>query len=204
MRKLLLSVLVICLLLCILHFPKRWRNKSAENIKEFFMESINYIESLLTNNDHPPIPQTNLCICGSLQFYPLLQHLIFRSKTPTKSRTINKSTKTTQRSKKGPSKARVVWVDNAVPQDPQHESNSDAVTNSTEFESSNYHTPSRCPFSHFVQWFFEFIALSVFFFVIQILSLMYNNMTLYKPGAESYAITELVSVFSKNQIPQMT
>ena len=89
----------------------------------------------------PPIPRSNLCICGSLQFYPLLQHLIFRSKTPTKSRTINKSTKTTQRSKKGPSKARVVWVDNAVPQDTQHESNSDAVKNSTEFESSNYHTP---------------------------------------------------------------
>lgn len=89
----------------------------------------------------PTIPRSNLCICGSLQFYPLLQHLIFRSKTPTKSRTINKSTKTTQRSKKGPSKARVVWVDNAVPQDTQHESNSDAVKNSTEFESSNYHTP---------------------------------------------------------------
>ena len=99
----------------------------------------------------PPIPRSNLCICGSLQFYPLLQHLIFRSKTPTKSRTINKSTKTTPRSKKGPSKARVVWVDNAVPQDTQHESNSDAVKNSTEFESSNYHTPGKCPFSHFVQ-----------------------------------------------------
>lgn len=97
-----------------------------------------------------PIPWSHLCICGSLQFYPLLQHLIFRSKTPTKSRTINKSTKTTQRSKKGPSKARVVWVDNAVPQDTQHESNSDAVKNSTEFESSNYHTPGKCPFSHFV------------------------------------------------------
>lgn len=68
---------------------------------------------------------------------------INRSKTPTKSRTINKSTKTTQRSKKGPSKARVVWVDNAVPQDTQHESNSDAVKNSTEFESSNYHTPGN-------------------------------------------------------------
>ena len=131
----------------------------------------------------PPIPRSNLCICGSLQFYLLLQHLIFRSKTPTKSRTINKSTKTTPRSKKGPSKARVVWVDNAVPQDTQHESNSDAVTNSTEFESSKYSTPSKCPFSHSVQWFFEFIALS---------------------GAESYAITELVSVFSKNQIPLMT
>ena len=99
----------------------------------------------------PPIPRSNLCICGSLQFYPLLQHLIFRSKTSTKSRTVNKSTKTTQRSKKGPSKARVVWVDNAVPQDTQHESNSDAVTNSTEFESSKYNTPSKCPFSHSVQ-----------------------------------------------------
>ena len=152
-------------------FQKRWRNKSPENIKEFFLRKIQNIHCILDwmpfdkKWSPPPSPRSNLCICGSLQFYPLLQHFIFRSKTPTKSRTINKSTKTTQRSKKGPSKARVVWVDNAVPQDTQHESNSDAVTNSTEFESSNYHTPSKCPFSHFVQWFFEFIALSLFFII---------------------------------------
>ena len=132
----------------------------------FFMENTKYLLFFRLNafwQKMIPPPRSTLCICGSLQFYPSLQHLIFRSKTLTKSRTVNKSTKTTQRSKKGSSKARVVWVDNAVPQDTQHESNSDAVTNSTEFESSKYSTPSKCPFSHSVQWFFEFIALSVFF-----------------------------------------
>lgn len=72
MRKLLLSVLVICLLLCILHFPKRWRNKSAENIKEFFMENINYIESLLTNNDPPPPPPSPNQNCASVEAYSFI------------------------------------------------------------------------------------------------------------------------------------
>lgn len=43
-RKLLLSILIIGLLLCILCiFQKRWRNKSAENVKEFFLWKIQNI-----------------------------------------------------------------------------------------------------------------------------------------------------------------
>lgn len=68
---------------------------------------------------------------------------ITRSKTPSKGKTSNKSVKSSQRSKKVPVKAKVVWEDNVAPQEHQDETNSEAASNSTSFASSTYHTASN-------------------------------------------------------------
>jgi len=69
---------------------------------------------------------------------------IARSKTPSNNKTAFKSVKSSQRSKKAPSKARVVWQDNAVAQDNQDlQTNSDA--SSINSEKSNYAASDHFP-----------------------------------------------------------
>lgn len=64
---------------------------------------------------------------------------ISRSKSPIKSKTNDKSTKSSvQRSKKAPSKGRVAWEDSDVPQEPQGQTKSDTGPNLISFERSNY------------------------------------------------------------------
>ena len=74
-RKLRLSILIIGLLLCILHiFQKRWRNKSAENVKDIiFMENTKYLLSFRLNafwqKMIPPPPDQT---CASVEAYSFI------------------------------------------------------------------------------------------------------------------------------------
>lgn len=78
-RRLRLSILIMGMLLCILYiFQKRWRNKSAEYVKEFFYGKYKIFTvfldwMLLTKNDPPsPPPPPPDQTCASVEAYSFI------------------------------------------------------------------------------------------------------------------------------------
>ena len=85
--------------------------------------------------------------CSNCHFLILCFNINVRSKPSSKGKGSNKPNKSSQKSKKTPNKARVVWEDNTA-ENEQKVSNDHTSTNSTDVSQSRPNDPaSKCNFS---------------------------------------------------------